>query len=242
MSVQLAGSCKPRQGYDPMKYVRLSKGIFLGLDERRKPIYVPWAVWRTRHVQIIGTTGSGKSLLAQLLLIQAIFNGESVIVIDPKSDEWVPYVMYWAAKKAGVPFVYIDLAGSTAQWHPLAEKSPMEIEELLSAAFALGERGEAADFYRLRDRKASRLFSGVPNIAREKMSDGLGRLLTAMPELSESAEKFISDLEEVALMPAVGTSGGIDLSGLLDSGAVVYVRGSMRSPRVQKLQKMLSFR
>jgi conjugal transfer pilus assembly protein TraD len=39
-----------------------------------------------QHTLIIGTTGSGKSRLMELLIIQAIERGEPVVVIDPKGD------------------------------------------------------------------------------------------------------------------------------------------------------------
>ena len=39
------------------------------------------------HILVLGTTGSGKTRLADLLLSQAILRGEAVIIVDPKGDK-----------------------------------------------------------------------------------------------------------------------------------------------------------
>lgn len=39
------------------------------------------------HVHIVGTTGSGKTRLFDLLVTQAIMRGEAVIILDPKGDK-----------------------------------------------------------------------------------------------------------------------------------------------------------
>jgi conjugal transfer pilus assembly protein TraD len=40
-----------------------------------------------QHILVLGTTGTGKSRLLELLAVQAIRRGDAVIVIDPKGDE-----------------------------------------------------------------------------------------------------------------------------------------------------------
>lgn len=40
-----------------------------------------------QHVLVLGTTGTGKSRLLELLAVQAIGRGDAVIVIDPKGDD-----------------------------------------------------------------------------------------------------------------------------------------------------------
>lgn len=44
------------------------------------------------HIQACGTTGSGKGVFMGSLSAQCALNGEAVIVIDPKDDEWFPHV------------------------------------------------------------------------------------------------------------------------------------------------------
>jgi hypothetical protein len=232
-------SSKPSAEYEPARYFSADDGIFLGLDEHRRPVYIPWSEWRRKHIDVVGTTGSGKGVAAQVMLTQCSRNGEAVVVIDPKHDEYLAHVLRQAAIDAGVPFIFIDLTGELPQWHPLLAKSPVQIEELLSAGFSLGERGSDADFYRLEDRRAARLFSSIPGVASLTLASAFTRLLIENPKLAESAKKFVSDLEEIALLPVVSTNAGIDLAAAIEGGGVIYVRGSMRSPRILKLQKIL---
>lgn len=39
------------------------------------------------HSLIVGTTGSGKTRMFDILISQAILRGEAVIIIDPKGDK-----------------------------------------------------------------------------------------------------------------------------------------------------------
>jgi hypothetical protein len=146
-------------------------------------------------------------------------------------------VLQQAALDAGVPFIFIDLGGDLAQWHPFRGKSPMQIEELLSAGFSLGERGTDADFYRLDDRRAARLLSALPGVNDQPLAEAFTLLLTQHPQLADKAKKFVADLEEVALLPVVATDFGLDIQAAIEAGAVIYVRGTMRNPRVLKLQR-----
>ncbi|MBV8880232.1 MAG: type IV secretion system DNA-binding domain-containing protein [Planctomycetaceae bacterium] len=50
------------------------------------PLWIPDRLLG-QHVLVLGTTGTGKSRLLELLAVQAIARGDAVIVIDPKGDE-----------------------------------------------------------------------------------------------------------------------------------------------------------
>lgn len=146
--------------------------------------------------------------------------------------------MHKAAQEAGVPYVYIDLQAETPQWNPIQHKSATEIEELLSAGFSLGEKGTDADFYRLDDRRAARIFANIANNHQTTLINTLQLLIEQQPDIAEAGKKFICDLEEIGLVPAVNTVYRVELAKLMQQGAVIYVRGSMRNPRILKLQRI----
>lgn len=78
--------------YDPMDYIDLTKGIFIGLSREGEPQYIPLKEWQTQHADIIGTTGAGKGVVTGILLYQSILADEGVFVLDPKNDEWAPHL------------------------------------------------------------------------------------------------------------------------------------------------------
>lgn len=224
--------------YDPTKYFDAKKGIFIGLNERRRPLYVPSPQWRKSHVQILGTTGSGKGVAAGVLLYQSVQQGEAVIVIDPKNDEFLPYVLARAAQEKGVPFLFLDLQASLAQWNPFQGKREQEVEELLTAGLGMAEKGTDADFYRVEDRRVARRFAafcaGKPGSLQKHFTEFYAK----HPDLVDGAKKLYADLEELAATPCAQANDGMDLPGLLREGAVIYVRGSTRNPRILKLQRI----
>lgn len=228
----------PQAAYDPCRHFS-DAGIFFGLDELRRAVIVPIEKWRKSHVEIVGTTGSGKGVAAGVLLTQAVRAGEAVVVFDPKNDEFLPHVMRRAAQVATVPYVFLDLCGDTPQWNPLFNKADREIEELLNAGFSLGEKGTDADFYRLDDRRASRIFSRSLPQERPSLATAFQLTLTENADVFATAKKFASDLEELANLPVTHIQQGIDLAALIREGAVIYVRGSMRDPAILKLQRIL---
>lgn len=223
-----------RDVYDPLPFCEAPDRLFLGVDPDGNAVHIDQALWRSSHVDIVGMTGSGKGVLAGVLLTQAVRQGEAVVVIDPKNDEYAPRVMERAAREAGVPFHRLDLMAETAQWNPLQGKTADEIEELLVASLGLGERGTEADFYRLNDRRAARGFAQMFD------DESLPILLETFrgEPAARKATKFIDDMEEIAATPSVRAEEGLDIAQAIAEGAVVYVCGSPRHSRILKLQKM----
>ena len=226
------------EAYDPRKYFNSQKGVFLGLSATGKPTYISTTEWRKSHCQVMGTTGAGKGVIAGVLLTQSALAGEAVVVIDPKNDEYLPLVLASAAKTAGVPFISIDLHGKQAQWHPFYGKDEHAIDELLTAGLGMADTGSDADYYRVEDRSVARKFANFAS----KKSLPVQQLFTdfylANPELIDSAKKLYADLEELFSSPVVQAAKGLDISSLLEQGAIIYVRGSTRNPRLIKLQKI----
>lgn len=232
----------PEKPFDPARYLDGKKGVFLGLDEHRKPRYIPQELWRRSHIQLIGTSGAGKGVAAAVLLSQALRDGEAVVVIDPKNDEWAPHVLRAEADRLGVPFRLVDLNDSAPQLDLFDGATPDQLEELLVAGFSLAERGEAADFYRIADRQAARL-AGF-------LLDDLGgettpRELAAHPDLvqqKKEAAGFAGKLDELARVSALSAPGARHLSATVEQGGCLYIVGSMRNERIKSAQRMILVR
>jgi hypothetical protein len=230
---------KKLRDYDAAKHINLKKGVFIGLGEDGKPSYIPLEKWQKSHAQIIGTTGAGKGVVSTLLLAQSVEAGEAVFVADPKNDEWAPHVLRSVCEKHNKPFYLVDLNADEYQLDFLCNMTASELEELLIAGFSLAEKGEAADFYRIEDRRAARVVSHLV-----KEGETIRSLFSheTTQALANKAAGFFGKLEELALMNSINAVGGLDLSEVVNSGGCVYLIGSMRNSRVIMMQRMLMVR
>lgn len=228
--------------YDPREYFNLKNGLFFGLDERRKLAYLDYENFRIQHVLLTGRTRSGKGVAAQIVIPQLIERGEYVVVLDPKRDNWMPHVFHAACQKAGVPYHYIDLNQSApAQLNPFAGCDSETLENMLIGGFSLGEKGEAADFYRLGDRKAARRcaawLSANPGATARDAVAALGDVW------AEDARAFLEYMREMAELAPVNAAGsGLDLANGLKLGGLLYVAGDMINPRILRMQRMILLR
>jgi len=236
------GLPKNTRPYDPAKFFK-KDAIFLGLTAKKKPLYVPYSVFRRCHVQLVGTTGAGKGVAAGLMIAQAIRQGEAAVILDPKDDEWAPHLCRQEAEQLGVPFLLIDLRAEVPQINLLAGASPAEVEELLVAGLALSDRGDPADHYRVRDRRAAR------ELARRVLASNPNATLADLFEagsvdkaMVDEAAGLIGRLGELASVEAVCAPAGADIASTITAGGVVYVIGSMRHAKILALQRALLVR
>ena len=72
---------------------------------------------------IVGTTGSGKTRLFDLLISQAIMRNEAVIIIDPKGDKEMKENARIACEASGNP-------GRFVQFHPAFPEESARIDPL----------------------------------------------------------------------------------------------------------------
>ncbi|WP_210461780.1 TraM recognition domain-containing protein [Pantoea ananatis] len=225
--------------YNPLDYIDLKKGIFIGLNEFEQPQYIPLEEWQTQHADLIGTTGAGKGVAAAILLYQSILAGEAVFAMDPKDDEWAPHLYKEACRVAGVPFALIDLRKPEYQLDLLDGITNESLEELLNAGFSLAKKGDIADFYRLGDRRASRNVTGqiesgftLRDLYNSKIVD----------DLKEEVPNFHGELEEVSLLNSINAKGGLKLADYFNNGGCVYIIGSTRNPKIISAQRMILIR
>lgn len=227
--------------YDPMDYIDLKKGIFIGLDKDKQPQYIPVKDWQKQHADIIGTTGAGKGVASGILLYQSILAGEGVFVLDPKNDEWAPHLYRKACKDAGKPFVLIDLNKQDYQLNLIEGISAEHLEELFVAGFSLAEKGEAADFYRIDDRKAARLSAQFVN---ENPKATIRDVYNSdyVQSIGETIKAFHGKTEELALLNCINAPDGFSLKQIFDEGGCCYVIGSLRNSKIITTQRMMLVR
>lgn len=227
---------KMKQGFDPEKYIDLRKGVFIGLDEHRKPVYLPQNTLTSNHLDILGASGVGKSSFVGLLLSQLAMLGESVIVMDPKHDKLLPFVLSKMAKTHGFEFTLIDLNAREPQINPLYGCSDLEVEELLQVALELGKTGDSAvDYYRGKDRAGARLLRSASTIQEAiAMASGDERVTV-------DAENMFRELCDIGTVEAIKTAKGFDLTAFLESkkGGVLYVVGSTKQYPIFSAQRMV---
>ncbi|MCW9508883.1 type IV secretory system conjugative DNA transfer family protein [Klebsiella michiganensis] len=227
--------------YDPLDYIDLNRGIFTGMDRENEPMYLPLKDWQKQHADIIGTTGAGKGVATGILLYQSILAGEGVFVMDPKDDEWAPHLYRKACEDAGKPFALIDLRKQQYQLNLIEDITPDELEELFVAGFSLAEKGQESDFYRIDDRKASRIaaqfVSDNPSATIRDVYNG-----DYVQGVAEKIKAFFGKIEELALLNAINSPEGFSLKHIFDVGGCCYVIGSMRNSKIITAQRMLLVR
>jgi hypothetical protein len=234
--------------YDPRKFFQIAlskKQVFIGLDENHKPILVERKKWNESNVQIVGVPGSGKGVSAAIQLYQSILNGDSCVIFNPKKDEWAESVYHDACQKVGKKLIVIDCrAGSPAQLNPIAGISQYELNELLIAVFGLSRQGEAADFYRNNDRKGARIISTLADTHSSSIS--LPFLLkNSYSELGDYAKKcegLLTQLEELASLSSVQTSGGFNLKEFINEGGGLLIVGATKDESVITLMSLILVR
>lgn len=227
--------------YNPEDYMGLDKGIFIGLDDNHQPIYIPVTSWQKQHAAIIGTTGAGKGVATGLLLTQSIMAGEGVFLLDPKDDEWAPHLFRKACEDAGKPFALINLNKPEYQLNLIADMTADQLEELFIAGFSLAEKGEAADFYRIDDRRAAR---AAAQLITDNPTATIRDLFNSeyVQSLGETIKGFFGKIEELALLNAINAVDGFDLKKIFDEGGCCYVIGSLRNSKVIMTQRMILVR
>lgn len=227
--------------FDPLQFMDEKQGIFLGLDEQKKPVYISMGgANNAPHVQVIGTTGAGKGVSFGVMASQFLARGEAVFFCDPKNDEWAPHVLYATAQRLGVPFHFINLnAPNGPQFNMFEGCTKEEAFELFIGAFSLTEKGSSADFYGIADRRvaASAAAALAKGGTAASLYDDQGEVF------GKEAEKFAGKLRELAATPSINASaGGVDFAKIVEGGGIVYIVGSMRNDIIKTVQRMLLIR
>lgn len=235
---EIASSLPKSAGeFDPRNY--FSDGeFFIGLDETGQPIYWPGSL---PHVSVCGTTGSGKGRELQVLSAQAVRNGEALVYLDPKDDEWAAHAVFSACREAEKPYFFIRLLPENPPQFDLLEGCrAWQIEELFTSAMDLGDKGKGSDFFKAKDRAAAAA-------AAQLAADGgltLADLFKKMDDefWNKEAPGFLGKLREIAGVTASSGKGGFSLPRLVEEGGGAVIVGSMTLQAVKRVQQMVFVR
>ncbi len=161
--------------------------------------------------------------------------------MDPKNDEWAPHLIRKACEDAAKPFYLIDLNKPEYQLNLIDGITEEHLEELFIAGFSLAEKGEAADFYRIDDRRAARATAQLIN---ENPTATIRDLFNSdfVQSIAETIKGFFGKIEELALLNSINAPEGLALKKIFDDGGCCYIIGSMRNSKVIATQRMILVR
>lgn len=237
VDARLKSYAKP---FDPESYMDGGRGVFVGLNAHRQPVYLPLSTFQKNHTQFLGVSGCGKSSTIAVLLGQINALGNAVVIFDPKNDDFMPRALNRFAEKHGRVVRLIDLQPSAPpQINPFQNCEAHEVEELLTAAFGLDPSGDAAvDFHRGEDADAATMAS---QLYQQGAKDLPSLVLACMGnEAITSRQNFWRYLRQMSqLRPLLATEGGLDMADCIKNGEILYVVGSTDNLRTVTAQRLV---
>lgn len=245
------------QNYNPMKYINLKKGVFIGLDEQVKPIYLQDADdWYKRHFLIIGATRSGKGISMQGLGIQSLMLGETLVFLDPKGDKYLPHIFKQQCTQLGLPYNYIDLTSSTPQINLVADFTSRDLKNCLVESFSQREMGSESDVYRKNEQEFLEIFANFICHKNTENIDGdhhdvTGAVKYMNKSLIELCDEFgitkytdkykssVSDLNKLCNIGSINAANGKSLTELFNGGGCIYIVGDLLDETMKKIQRFV---
>lgn len=243
--------------YNPLKYINLKKGVFIGLDENVKPIYLSGADdWYKRHFLIVGATRSGKGVAMQYLGIQSLMLGETVVFLDPKGDKYLPHIFKQHCDKLEVPYNYIDLTNNTPQINLIADFTSRDLKNCLVEAFSQRELGSESDVYRKNEQE---FLENLANFICQRNTENIdgdhhdvtGDVKFIHKSLVELCDEFnlaryadkykssVSDLNKLCNIESINASNGKSLTELFNGGGCIYIVGDLLDETMKKIQRFI---
>lgn len=223
--------------FEPEKYFADGK-IFYGLDEHDQPIYFDLKEFFTTHHAILGPTSYGKGIVLQGVFKQCIRFGFGVFYIDPKGDDYLPYLLQNEAQATGRRFVYLDLnPGGKGVWHPFLGGDFRQRRTRIVRAFNLDSAGTDADVYKAKER-------ALLDDALENTDGTIKSLLAYVKDHGNAGDRDLSTLRDslrewsrVDTFAQPAKRKGHSIEACLLNNAVVYVRGDLADPVVKAATK-----
>ena len=234
--------------YNPHKFINLKKGVFIGLDERVKPIYLLLDDWYKRHFLIVGATRAGKGVAMQGLGVQSLMLGETVVFLDPKGDQYMPHILKAQCDKQGIAYHYINLTKDEPQINLIADFSSRDLKNCLVEAFSQREMGAESDVYRKNEQE---FLENLANFIVEQNSATNGGTICQAKSLAELCNDYeisryadnykssVSDLNKLTRIAAINAANASSLAALIEQGGCIYIVGDLLDETMKKIQRFI---
>ncbi|RMN12104.1 type IV secretory system conjugative DNA transfer family protein [Pseudomonas syringae group genomosp. 3] len=231
-----------QKNFNPREFY-LEGQMFVGLDDHGEGIYIADDIWRKNHSKIIGPSQTGKGVFLGVILDQVIWKGWGAWFFDLKPDDYILDIMRESCERYGRPApLILDLNGiGPGSYGPFIGGSRRDRRERVVKAFGMADNGTNADFFKREERK-------VLDYLLPLWDGSLGQLAKLLkgkhPEINEqmknwvrekngSIESNVSEFMQLDTMRAT-TDESFNVADAIQSGAVVYVRGSITDTIVRK--------
>lgn len=228
--------------YNPKKFINLKKGVFVGLDEMVKPIYLQMDDWYKRHFLIVGSTRSGKGVVMQVLGIQSLMLGETLVVMDPKSDAFMPQIFKEQCNKLNIPYTFVDLTKDVPQINLIADFNVRDLKNCFVEAFSQREMGSESDVYRKNEQEF------LENLAEFIIAANIGT--KSSKPLSELCKDYdiirytddykssVSDLNKLVKIRSINANHR-SIAEIIEQGGCIYVVGDLLDETMKKIQRFI---
>jgi hypothetical protein len=236
--------------FDVKKYYK-EGFFFLGLDQENNPIYATDNEVKVNNIKAIGPTQTGKGVIQQMIVDQAIRKNWNVFFIDQKPDDFIPDIMREACEESERNLVTLDLTGqSTGSYCPFANGTDRERYTRFLLAAGLQDGGTDADFHKGAERAAISelmpLWDGSIKALDEFLNTSNSPIEKNLSEykckkMRSSLNKVSSSLIEWKFLKSINAkaSRGFNVERTIKDNSVAIIRGSVSDKLVIKFTTII---
>lgn len=223
-----------------LKKVHEQKKVFIGVNERRKPIFTPVERAIEDCWQISGQPGSGKGVFNQLLFAQLIKFNHVNVVFNPKPDNYARSLLYKICQEANLPFYRLDLSAEHASINVLNGCSKEEVFEVFCSGLGYEDTAQESSYYKTVARRIIRevIDSDTPT----SISAFIDRALPIFSKMGKDSANIENKLNEISRLAACQTEDASPLLDVFKNGGCLLIEGSPNNDSVLTFMKMLHVR
>ncbi|ERK05606.1 hypothetical protein L580_3316 [Serratia fonticola AU-P3(3)] len=222
--------------------------IFMGLNKDDKPIYLSDEEFKSKNLKILGATQTGKGVIQQVLIDQAIKKGWGVWFFDQKPDDFIYSVMVQSCKDwdRELPIV-LDLTGeSVGSYAPFENGQLRERLQRFNKVFGLVSKGSDADHYKSINRQIMTFLSDYWDGTLQHLDQLLHGKDNAIPEskrnwIFENSLNIRTKLDEWKLLPHLfpPKGEGFCVEKELRNASVVYIKARQDDELIREVSTSL---